>query len=182
MLGRVLIGGDTDWKTSSEARDVAREAQLRGKWVHVGRVNSWKRIDRVASWDVDSVDGTFLRFGPDTNGARLARWLHRLDTTPNPVLTISRPALPGASTEATRTSTSASPTRSWTTMTTSYSAIGAGPPTTSHEATAGADCAPPARTPRAAGLTPRREQTQVAVRPSRMTLDPCKPALSTPPN
>jgi hypothetical protein len=77
-----FIGGDTAWKISSEARDVAREAQLRGKWVHVGRVNSWKRIDRVADWDVDSVDGTFLRFGPDTNGARLARWLQRLDTTP----------------------------------------------------------------------------------------------------
>jgi len=77
-----FIGGDTDWKTSAEARAVAREAQLRGKWVHVGRVNSWKRINRVADWDVDSVDGTFLRFGPDTNGARLARWLQRLDTTP----------------------------------------------------------------------------------------------------
>jgi hypothetical protein len=78
----MFIGGDTDWKCSNEARDVAREAQLRGKWVHVGRVNSWRRLDLVAGWDVDSVDGTLLRFGPDANGRRLAGWLRRLDTTP----------------------------------------------------------------------------------------------------
>ena len=35
-----------------------------GKWVHVGRVNSWRRLDLVASWDVDSVDGTNLAFAP----------------------------------------------------------------------------------------------------------------------
>ena len=46
------------------------EAQLMGKWVHVGRVNSWRRLDLVASWDVDSVDGTYLAFAPDANGAR----------------------------------------------------------------------------------------------------------------
>ena len=52
------------------------------KWVHVGRVNSWRRLDLVASWDVDSVDGTYLAFGPDANGARLATWLRRLRTQP----------------------------------------------------------------------------------------------------
>ena len=29
-----------------------------GKSVQVGRVNSWRRLDLMASWNVDSVDGT----------------------------------------------------------------------------------------------------------------------------
>ena len=78
----MFIGGDDGWKCSGDARDVAQEAQLRGKWVHVGRVNSWRRLDLVADWDVDSVDGTYLRFGPDTNGRQLARWLARLESEP----------------------------------------------------------------------------------------------------
>jgi hypothetical protein len=53
-----------------------------GKWVHVGRLNSWRRLDLVASWDVDSVDGTYLAFAPNANGARLATWLRRLHTQP----------------------------------------------------------------------------------------------------
>ena len=51
-----------------------------GKWVQVGRVNSWRRLDLVAGWNVDSVDGTYLAFAPDVNGARLATWLRRLRT------------------------------------------------------------------------------------------------------
>ncbi len=45
-------------------------------------MNSWRRFDLVASWDVDSVDGTHLAFAPDANGARLATWLRRLRTQP----------------------------------------------------------------------------------------------------
>ena len=78
----LFVGGDTTWKLSDDAHDVVREAQFRGKWVHVGRVNSWRRLSLLADWDVDSVDGTYLRFGPDTNGRQLSRWLTRLDTEP----------------------------------------------------------------------------------------------------
>ena len=49
--------------------------------VHVGRVRSW-RLDLVPSLDVDSVEGTYLAFGPDANGVRMTRWLRRLDTQP----------------------------------------------------------------------------------------------------
>jgi hypothetical protein len=72
----------SEWKLSGAAELCVREARLAGKWVHVGRVNSWRRLDLVANWNVDSVDGTYLAFGPDANGARLARWLRRLDTQP----------------------------------------------------------------------------------------------------
>jgi len=72
----------SEWKLSAAAKLCVDEARLMGKWVHVGRVNSWRRLDLVASWDVDSVDGTYLAFAPDANGARLATWLRRLRTQP----------------------------------------------------------------------------------------------------
>jgi hypothetical protein len=78
----MFLGGDTAWKCSDTARDVATEAQARGKWVHIGRVNSWRRLQLVADWPVDSVDGTYLKYGPEVNGRRLAGWLRRLETAP----------------------------------------------------------------------------------------------------
>ena len=72
-------GGLQEWKLSAAAKACVDEARLGGKWVHVGRVNSWRRLELMASWNVDSVDGTYLAFGPDANGRRLARWLRRLE-------------------------------------------------------------------------------------------------------
>lgn len=57
-----------------------------GKWVHVGRVNSWTRLRLVTSWDVDSVDGAYLAFAPDANGSRPATGLRRLRTQRPPVV------------------------------------------------------------------------------------------------
>lgn len=71
-------GGLAEWKLSGAAAACAREAHRSGKWVHMGRVNSWRRLELAASWDLDSVDGTYLAFAPDANGRRLARWLSRL--------------------------------------------------------------------------------------------------------
>jgi hypothetical protein len=51
------------------------EAKARGKWVHVGRVNSKRRYQWCHSHGADSADGTFVAFGPDVNIPRLARWL-----------------------------------------------------------------------------------------------------------
>ena len=56
-----------------------REAQLLGKWTHMGRVNSWKRLQLAANWNLDSVDGTFLAFGPDANAGRFLSWLRALE-------------------------------------------------------------------------------------------------------
>jgi hypothetical protein len=71
----LFVGGDDAWKMSSAAHDCVREAQLLGKWVHVGRVNTWRRFREVADWNANSVDGTFLAYGPDANGPRLRSWL-----------------------------------------------------------------------------------------------------------
>jgi hypothetical protein len=54
----VFIGGTTEWKLGPEARAIVAEAKRRGKHVHMGRVNSMKRIGYAKAIGVDSVDGT----------------------------------------------------------------------------------------------------------------------------
>lgn len=71
----LFIGGDDAWKDGAAAHDLMREAKSRGKRVHVGRVNSLRRLRLMQLSCADSADGTFLAFGPDTNLPRLARWL-----------------------------------------------------------------------------------------------------------
>lgn len=56
----LFIGGDTQFKLSQQTADVVREAKQRGKWVHMGRVNSLKRIRYAFSIGCDSVDGTSM--------------------------------------------------------------------------------------------------------------------------
>lgn len=70
----LFIGGSTEFKLSNTARRLTIKAHNRGKWVHMGRVNSKRRFDVALSWGVDSVDGTFLAFGPDVNLPRLLSW------------------------------------------------------------------------------------------------------------
>lgn len=72
----VFIGGSTDYKLSFEASECVRVAKERGWWVHMGRVNSLRRLRIAAAWGCDSVDGTYLAFGPDKNLPRLLSWLH----------------------------------------------------------------------------------------------------------
>lgn len=74
-LDAVFIGGTTDWKLSDEARRLADVARSKGKWVHMGRVNSRKRIRIARSFGCDSADGTYLAFGPQINLPKLLGWL-----------------------------------------------------------------------------------------------------------
>jgi hypothetical protein len=71
----LFIGGDDDFKLGQRARDLVAEAKRRGKWVHMGRVNSERRFRYASHIGCDSADGTFLTFGPDTNHPRLEAWL-----------------------------------------------------------------------------------------------------------
>lgn len=54
----LFVGGDTAWKLGMEAARLVGEAKQRGKWVHMGRVNSIKRMRYAMSIGCDSVDGT----------------------------------------------------------------------------------------------------------------------------
>jgi hypothetical protein len=76
-LDAVFVGGSDGFKLGPVAEAICREARRRGKWSHVGRVNSWKRLALVRDY-ADSVDGTFLGFGPRANWPRLEGWLERL--------------------------------------------------------------------------------------------------------
>lgn len=57
-LAAVFIGGSTRFKYSDTVRVIVAEAKRRGKWVHMGRVNTRKRIEYAASIDCDSTDGS----------------------------------------------------------------------------------------------------------------------------
>lgn len=71
----LFLGGSTEWKLGPAAHSLTVEAHRRGHPVHMGRVNSAKRMRYARYLDVDSVDGTYLTFGPDTNLPTVLAWL-----------------------------------------------------------------------------------------------------------
>jgi len=80
-LDCLFIGGDDWFKTAASTFSLARHARSLGKWVHVGRVNSLKRL---LLWrdDADSSDGTFLAYGPERNAPRVKHWVESLRAQP----------------------------------------------------------------------------------------------------
>jgi hypothetical protein len=93
-IDAIFIGGSDDYKvgTAPPGRvralkldgtplgipgsiGVIQEAKRRGKWVHIGRVNSQARYRFARMVGADSVDGTYLKFGPSENLANLMIWL-----------------------------------------------------------------------------------------------------------
>ncbi len=72
----MFVGGSTEWKLGSDVVDLITEAINRNIGVHVGRVNSRKRYRLFAGLGVDSVDGTFLAFGPEKNLPKLLGWIN----------------------------------------------------------------------------------------------------------
>lgn len=61
----LFIGGTTAWKLGEDARVLVAEAKRRGKWVHMGRVNSLRRMRYAESIGCDSADGTVLKHDPN---------------------------------------------------------------------------------------------------------------------
>ncbi|WP_228523941.1 hypothetical protein [Mycolicibacterium phlei] len=83
----LFIGGSTDWKLGSAATALAMEAKSRGKHIHCGRVNSRRRLKFCAAVGYDSVDGTYLTFGPTVNLPKLLRWLDEINAEPTLFMT-----------------------------------------------------------------------------------------------
>lgn len=64
QIAALFVGGTTKWKLSHASKELVVEAKRRGKWTHMGRVNSHERIRIAFGWGIDSVDGTSMsRYG-----------------------------------------------------------------------------------------------------------------------
>lgn len=81
-IDALFIGGPNEWQFSRGAWELAAIARGRGKHVHRGRVNSYRRLREAQLQGCHSADGTFLKFGPEVNAARIVGWLDRLAAQP----------------------------------------------------------------------------------------------------
>lgn len=57
QVDAVFVGGTTEFKMGDVAREIVEEAKRRGMWVHMGRVNSHRRIRYAKAIGCDSFDG-----------------------------------------------------------------------------------------------------------------------------
>jgi hypothetical protein len=54
---------------------LVREAKGHGKWAHMGRCNSGRRLAAAAGWGYDSADGTKLRYAIHKDLPLVKRWM-----------------------------------------------------------------------------------------------------------
>lgn len=78
----LFIGGSTEWKLGPAAAELARQARWHGEGVHMGRVNSRRRIRYAEAIGCDSADGTYIARGPDVNLPRALGWADELAASP----------------------------------------------------------------------------------------------------
>jgi len=74
----LFLGGGDAWKLGPAAAALAAEARRRRKWVHMGRVNTLKRLRYAAYLGCDSADGTGMTRAPDKILTRMLRFLDRV--------------------------------------------------------------------------------------------------------
>jgi hypothetical protein len=74
-----FLGGSTEWKLSVEAERFAGEAKARCKLVHVGRVNTRKRIRHAFEIGADSIDGKSFSAWPDITIPKGLGWIRRAE-------------------------------------------------------------------------------------------------------
>lgn len=78
----LFIGGSNPWRVSGAVERLIAEANRRGLWTHIGRINSLAALRRSQAMGAKSADGTFLKFAPDTNIERMLRWFDAMDRQP----------------------------------------------------------------------------------------------------
>ncbi|QOX80844.1 hypothetical protein FY034_17625 (plasmid) [Trichlorobacter lovleyi] len=62
-ISALFIGGSTAFKSCDHVRYLVKKANRKGIWVHMGRVNSYQRLQVAMDMGVDSVDGSgYSRF------------------------------------------------------------------------------------------------------------------------
>lgn len=75
----LFIGGSTEFKLGRHAESLTREARARGIHVHMGRVNTRRRMRLARAWGCNSVDGTAFSWFPDTKLPGALAHLQTLD-------------------------------------------------------------------------------------------------------
>jgi len=78
MLDAVFIGGSNEFKLGEDARQIVKKAKEFGKWVHMGRVNSNKRLLYAYEIGCDSVDGSGYSMFPDKKIPQALEFLEKL--------------------------------------------------------------------------------------------------------
>jgi hypothetical protein len=74
-IAGVFVGGSTEFKLGPEADLLVQEARRRDMHTHMGRVNSLKRWRIAREKCYDTVDGTFLAYGPKVLYPKLLEWI-----------------------------------------------------------------------------------------------------------
>lgn len=78
----VFLGGSTDWKLSRPCAALVDDAKQRGKWVHMGRVSSRRRLRYATDLQIDSIDGSGFSRWPDQRFAEYCQWDDQLRAQP----------------------------------------------------------------------------------------------------
>lgn len=81
-IAALFIGGSTRWKLSQASADLGIEAKRRGLLLHMGRVNSRRRLEAAHRIGCDSVDGTGMSKWGDRHLLKFARWLRQIEGQP----------------------------------------------------------------------------------------------------
>lgn len=74
-----FVGGSTKFKLSESAGDLAAEGNRRGAWLHMGRVNSRRRLETALSMGCDSIDGSSMSMFGDTHILKFLLWTRWLE-------------------------------------------------------------------------------------------------------
>ena len=81
LIDGVFVGGCTEWKLRGSL-DLVQAARDRGKWVHVGRVCSRRRLQWAVDVGADSIDSSaFSRF-PEARLVQALKWLQAIKQQP----------------------------------------------------------------------------------------------------
>lgn len=80
-IDAVFVGGSTEFKLTKSA-DLIAEAKQRQKLVHIGRVNTLRRLRFANDVGADTVDGTAFSMYPDTHIPKAMRFLQSLKKSP----------------------------------------------------------------------------------------------------
>jgi len=74
----LFLGGTTSWKLSRHAQALTAEALGRGVPVHMGRVNSLRRLRHAQRTGCTTADGTIIAHAPDRRLPEVLGWMNAM--------------------------------------------------------------------------------------------------------